>query len=116
MKRGPKKLDEKEKRIHTVSVRLNDNELKKLDERRLLSKMQRGEYLRVVSLKKVPHVIPKINQDAWVELSRAASNLNQIAYKLNSIDIDVINDLSDLKEKLKIFRRVLLDMRLEDES
>ncbi|MGZ3237207.1 MAG: plasmid mobilization relaxosome protein MobC [Burkholderiaceae bacterium] len=80
-KRGPKPLPVEEKRVHTVSVRLNDVELSKLEKTR--GKYQRGEWLRIAALDKLPPTIPVINQQAYAELARSAANLNQISRHLN---------------------------------
>lgn len=82
-RRGPQPLPAGEKRLRSVSVRLNDAELAKLDARRSPIKMQRGEYLRAAALHRLPPTIPAINREAWTELAREAANLNQIARHLN---------------------------------
>ena len=82
-RRGPQPLPAGEKRLHSVSVRLNDAELARLDEQCSSIKMQRGEYLRAAALHRLPPTIPAINREAWTELAREAANLNQIAKHLN---------------------------------
>ena len=74
-RRGPAPLEAQEARTHCVSVRLNAAELEKLDKQR--SGMQRGEYLRVAALHRLPMVVPETNKLAWVELEKLADNLNQ---------------------------------------
>ena len=80
-RRGPIPLDVNERRCHCVSVRLNTQELDLLDSRR--SKFERGEYLRMAGLDKLPLSIPSINRDAWIELARLAGNLNQFQAAIN---------------------------------
>lgn len=82
-RRGPAPLDAADKRGHTVSVRLNDAELARLDSRRDAVRMQRGEYLRAAALHRLPPTIPSVNREHWAELARTAANLNQIARHLN---------------------------------
>lgn len=82
-RRGPKPLDKADKRTHTVSVRVNGAELAQLDSQRDTVQMQRGEYLRVAALHRLPPTIPAVNREQWVELARTAANLNQIARHLN---------------------------------
>lgn len=82
-RRGPISLEAGQRRGHTVSSRLNDEELATLDRLRRSVNMQRGEYMRAASLHLLPPTIPTINVEAWALLSRAAANLNQIAHRLN---------------------------------
>ena len=49
-RRGPAPLDATDKRGHTVSVRLNDAELARLDSQRDAVQMQRGAYPRAAAL------------------------------------------------------------------
>lgn len=56
----PDPLPAEKRRTHCVSVRLNARELRLLDERRARVGMQRGEYLRVAALKRIPRPIPAI--------------------------------------------------------
>lgn len=80
---GPRPLDAKDKRTHTVSVRLNAAELERLDALRAPRKLQRGAYMRAAFLESLPPFVPELNQNAWLELSKSAANLNQIAKVLN---------------------------------
>ena len=96
-RRGPKPLPAGETRTHCVSVYLNGDEISQLDSQRGL--MRRGEYLRVAALHRLPPVVPELNKNAWVELSRLASNLNQYRAAFNShrmknhqIDISLLMD------------------------
>ncbi|MFZ6686870.1 ATP-binding protein [Undibacterium sp. SXout11W] len=101
-RRGHPKLDKSDCRTNCVSVRLNDSELAMLEQKR--GKLMRGEWLRMSALDHLPPTIPGLNQKAWVELSRAASNLNQIAANMNRgdlIDIRLIqNELAEFRNKL----------------
>lgn len=83
-RRGPAPLDAADKRRHSVSVRLNDAELARLDALREPVHMQRGEYLRAAALHRLPPSIPAVNRQAWAELARTAANLNQLAHRLNA--------------------------------
>ena len=78
-RRGPLPLPAGELRQQGVSVRLNGAELARLDAQRAPVRMQRGEYLRAAALHRLPPTIPAVNQAAFVELARSASNLNQLA-------------------------------------
>lgn len=82
-KSGPKPLDPKDKRTHTISVRMNEAELAHLDALRAPRKLQRGAYMRAAFMQSLPPSVPELNQAAWLELSKSAANLNQIAKALN---------------------------------
>ncbi len=110
-RRGPAPLSEADKRVHTVSVRLNDSELAWLDSKRILVNMQRGEYLRAASLNRLPPSIPELNQQAWASLARTAGNLNQIAYRLNTGDT---LPLAEVKLVLETFRRNLIGIQADE--
>ena len=110
-RRGHPKLTDNECRKNCVSVRLNEVELELLNHRR--GALKRGEWLRMAALDQLPPAIPELNQKAWVELAKAAANLNQIAANLNHgelVDIQVIRD-----ELIK-FRNDLVGLNIESES
>ncbi|MCK9397923.1 MAG: hypothetical protein M0Q44_20325 [Methylobacter sp.] len=102
---GPESLPDP--RIHCVSARLNNAELSQLDRQR--GRLARGEYLRCAGLDVLPATIPEINQTAWVELSRAVGNLNQLARALNQSS-DVSHE--QITQTLKEFRAALVGAKL----
>jgi len=105
---GPAPLDAAEKRGHCVSVRLNAGELAWLDEQRASVGMQRGEYLRAAALDRLPpQPAPEVNRSAWLELSRAAGNLNQLAHHLNSVGV-AHSDAPEIMSQLARFRAALI--------
>lgn len=108
-RRGRLNLDPSENRTHTISTRLNDVELRELDQKCAELNMQRGEFLRTAALHKLPDQIPQINRDQWVELSRTASNLNQLAHHLNSSEI--APEISEVRKLLAEFRDSLVGMQ-----
>lgn len=79
-----------------------------LDERR--SNFQRGEWLRMAALEKLPPTVPAINAQAWAELARAAANLNQIARALNAGEKI---ERGGLRDQLNRFRAALIGASLE---
>ena len=103
-RRGPAPLPAAEKRQHCVSVRLNADELARLDGVR--GQFQRGEWLRMAALDRLPPTVPELNRQAWADLARAAANLNQLARHLNegrgSTDADAI------RSELSAFRLALI--------
>ena len=102
---GPKPMDAKDKRTHTVSVRLNVAELDQLDKLRADRKMQRGAYLRAAFLESLPPVVPEINKEAWLALSKSAANLNQLSKKMNVVGMV---EASLIMRELADFRATLL--------
>ena len=115
-RRGPEPLGADEKRDHCVSVRLNADELSRLDVARAPAKMLRGEYLRAAALHKLPPTIPTLNRTAYVELARVGANINQIAKRLNSDELAAV-DLPLVRAELHALRLALLaaDPSAEDE-
>lgn len=106
LKRGPKPLALADKRMHSVSVRLNSAELADLDSARALVRMQRGEYLRSASRGVLPPTIPAINREAWASLARVAANLNQYQQAINAGTVhghppELIQALAELVQKLR---------------
>jgi hypothetical protein len=115
---GPAKLAPDDKRAHTVSVRLNVEELVQLDALRTPVAMQRGEYLRAAALYSVPASIPAVNREAYAALARAAANLNQITMRLHQAGQgEAVNPqaLAHLKATLTAFRQALVGARLPEE-
>lgn len=110
-RRGPAPLDAADKRGHTVSVRLNDAELERLDSQRAAVQMQRGEYLRAAALHRLPPTIPEVNREAWIALARTAANLNQIAHRLNAGDA---LSLAEVQATLDALRRDLIGVKHDD--
>jgi hypothetical protein len=112
-RRGPAPLDAADKRGNTVSVRLNDAELARLDSQRDAVQMQRGEYLRAAALHRLPPTIPALNREAWAELARTAANLNQIARGLNVGDA---LPLAEVRAILDDLRRALIGVKYDAEE
>lgn len=100
-RRGPAPLDAADKRRHSVSVRLNDAELARLDALRETVRMQRGEYLRAAALHRLPPSIPAVNRRAWAELARTAANLNQLAHRLNAGEAPALAEVRAAVEELR---------------
>jgi hypothetical protein len=108
-RRGPEPLDDP--RDHCVSSRLNDAELAQLDRQR--GSLARGEYLRCAALDELPPTIPAINREAWVELSKAAGNLNQIAKRLNEERGISESQFEKVVSELREFRSALIGAKLK---
>ncbi len=108
-RRGPVSLDPSEKREHCVSVRLNVVELATLNERR--GPYQRGSWLRMAALDKLPPTIPALNAQAWAELARSAANLNQLARAVNA---GATIEKGGLRDQLNEFRAALIGAKLDE--
>ena len=127
-RRGPAPLDVADKRRHTVSVRLNDSELVRLDSQRDAVQMQRGEYLRAAALHRLPPTIPAVNREHWAELARTAANFNQIARYLNEggrgdgerisqeLGLQLSGELANCLRLLVLVRGDLIDAKREEEN
>ncbi|EMV2954450.1 TPA: hypothetical protein L8N48_004610 [Klebsiella pneumoniae] len=76
------KLSHNQLRSHCVSVRLNDEELTHLNERR--GRHRKGEWLRLSLLNKLPAVVPAINIEAWKILGEISQKLNKLVAHLDN--------------------------------
>lgn len=76
------KFSRNQLRSHCVSVRLNNEELTLLNEKR--GRHRKGEWLRLSLLNKLPAVIPAINIEAWKSLSEISQKLNRLIVHLDS--------------------------------
>ncbi|AWF50814.1 TPA: hypothetical protein RKY22_003319 [Klebsiella michiganensis] len=76
------KLSHNQLRSHCVSVRLNDEELTLLNEKR--GRHRKGEWLRLSLLNKLPAVVPAINFEAWKTLGEISQKLNKLVAHLDS--------------------------------
>lgn len=109
-KGGAPALPDEQRRRHTVSTRFNPAELKELDRLSASVGLRRGEYLRLAAFQALPPTIPELNKSAWLELSKAAGNLNQIAYQLNKKGVDVDVDIREVENMLAYFRQILIEV------
>lgn len=97
-------------RNYCVSVRLNDNELTKLNY--LRGNYSKGEWLRMAALQKLPSVIPAINTEAWKALSDISQKLNRIAAHIDGKSKDsqlTHTELFAVKRQLQELRQHLLN-------
>ena len=92
-----------EKRRFCVSVRMNADEMKRINEQR--GRIRRGTYLRQIFNGSLPALVPEVNHKAYSELARSASNLNQIAHHLN---IDGHVEMQETLDALRDFRLKLM--------
>lgn len=106
-----------EKRTLSVMTRLNQAEMDKLDAMRVPYAMTRGKYIRTrIMDEPLPRatVAPELNRMAWVDLARAASNLNQIAHHMNLAAnnnqawLEELSNVAELYRTLQAFRQSLI--------
>jgi len=109
-------LPDEQRRRHTVSTRFNKAELHELDRLSTSVGLRRGEYLRLAAFQALPPTIPELNKQAWQELSKAAGNLNQIAYQLNRKGVEVEVDIREVENMLAYFRQILIEVGESYES
>ncbi|ECC1695589.1 hypothetical protein DPB93_20270 [Salmonella enterica subsp. salamae] len=98
-----------ELRIHCVSVRLNNAELVKLNT--LREHYSKGEWLRMVSLQRLPPAIPAINIKAWKALTNISQKLNRISTHIDCKSKDsqlTHTELFAVKRQLEELRTNLL--------
>lgn len=112
-KRGGRKAL-KDPRTHCISVRLNDEELAILNTKR--GNMKQGEWLRCAALDKLPPVIPEPNIKKWQELGKAASNINQIAHKLNKKATINESEFIYIRQIITEFRAALLGVSTNERN
>jgi len=108
-RRGRTALSPIDKRGHTVSARLNVEELALLDSKR--GDMARGEWMRAASLDKLPQTVPEPNKEKWAELARAAANLNQIAKACNTSHGVPDEQFAPVRKILNEFRMALIGIK-----
>ena len=89
-----------------------------MDAIRATVQMQRGEYLRVAALHRLPPTVPALNREAWAELARLAANINQYQLAINEhraigYPPEVLNELRTL---LQEFRSNLLGLQEDHEG
>ncbi|MCP1693152.1 hypothetical protein J2T26_003027 [Citrobacter farmeri] len=76
------KLSHNQLRSHCVSVRLNDEELTLLNEKR--GRHRKGEWVRLALIEKLPVPVPPINLEAWKSLSEISQKLNKLVAHLDN--------------------------------
>ncbi|WNK62600.1 hypothetical protein RM152_00635 [Pantoea agglomerans] len=104
-----KKLAPNRIRRHTVTVRLNDIELAKVNN--LRNHLSKSCWLRSSALQQLPPSVPELNQEAWHQLTTSLQKLNDLASFLNRRGADaqpLSQEVSALKVKLSHVRDALL--------
>lgn len=106
-----KKLPTNRIRRHTVTVRLNDIELAKVND--LRNQASKSCWLRSSALQELPPSVPEVNKNAWQELTRSLQKLNELTSFLNRRGTDaqpLSQEVNALKKKLSHVRDALLTL------
>jgi len=104
-----KKLPPNRIRKHTVTVRLNDIELAKVND--LRNQASKSCWLRSSALQQFPPSVPELNKEAWQELTGSLQKLNDLTSFLLRRGEDaqpLSQELTALKVKLSHVRDALL--------
>ena len=93
-----------------ITIRLNPEELKMLDQKRGI--VPRATFFRKNLIHaKIPAGVPKINRQAYIETARWAANLNQIAYALHNFGDEIpAEGIREIYSYLKKFRLKLIGL------
>lgn len=104
------KIPKSEPREIKITVRLNPEELKMLDQKRGI--VPRSTFFRKNLIHaKIPAGVPPINRKAYFETARWASNLNQIARALHSFGAEIqARGTEEIYAYLKNFRMRLIGL------
>ncbi|PPC67141.1 hypothetical protein C1Y42_21910 [Pantoea sp. ICBG 985] len=106
-----KKLPPNRLRRYSVTVRLNEVELSKLNQ--LRGQLSRSCWLRSSALKQLPPSVPEVNKEAWHQLTASLQKLNNLTSFLIRRGSDVqplSNEVDTLRLKLSHVRDALLSL------
>jgi len=106
-----KKLPPNRLRRYSVTVRLNEVELSKVNQSR--GQLSKSCWLRSSALKQLPPSVPEINKEAWQELTGSLQKLNDLTSFLLRRGEDaqpLSQEVSALKVKLSHVRDALLTL------
>lgn len=106
-KRGRRKLPSNEIRDTTIKFRVNEKELAYLNELKNKAGIELGHLIRQELLKSEPRnkTLPKISNDALLELKKIGNNINQMTRILNSKDD--VHTLDQWRLSIKKISRIL---------
>lgn len=106
-----KKLPPNRIRRHKVTVRLNDVELKQMNDSR--NQLSRSCWLRNSALQQLPPIVPEPNKEAWNQLTGSLQKLNDLGSFLLRRGEEakpLLHEVNALKLKLSHVRDALLTL------
>lgn len=106
-----KKLPPNRLRKHSVTVRLNEVELSKVNQSR--GQLSKSCWLRSSALQQLPPIVPQLNQEAWHQLTASLQKLNDLTSFLNRRGTDaqpLSQEVTALKVKLSHVRDALITL------
>lgn len=106
-----KKLPLNRLRRYSVTVRLNEVELSKINQSR--GQLSRSCWLRSSALKQLPPLVPEVNKEAWHQLTASLQKLNDLTSFLIRRGSDaqpLSNEVDTLRLKLSHVRDALLSL------
>lgn len=83
-----RKLPPEEKRDHDVKIAFNQPEYELFLARAIAAGKTPAVYGREVLLRSTPKVVGEINRQAWGDLGKALSNLNQLTRVVNTLKLE----------------------------
>jgi len=108
-----------DRRVHQQIIRLSNGEREYLHLLAKTRNMQVAEYLRACAFENdLRPLLPDANKVKWTELSRLASNLNQLAHannaglEVNSHELSLL--LNETLNEVKKLRQALLGIPAEE--
>lgn len=112
---GRPTLPDSERRIVRVQPAFTAAEMETLEQRAAAFGINLCTWVRMASLGLSIKSVPAINRTAYSELSKLASNLNQLAHVANSTSAisasDLVKMLCETKDKVQELRCLLLGTR-----
>ncbi|KPA06471.1 hypothetical protein [Pantoea agglomerans] len=106
-----KKLPPNRLRRYSVTVRLNEVEMSKVNQSR--GQLSRSCWLRSSALQQLPPSVPVINRDAWHELTASLQKFNDLTSFLNRRGSDaqpLSKEVDTLRLKLSHVKDALLSL------
>lgn len=101
-KRGRKPLQPSDRKSYHIALRVNAETYEFIDAMR--GNLSRSDYIMRCVTGNVPVQVPEINREAWADLGRVGSNINQLARRVNlgdSFPAEIIkSELFNLRLKM----------------
>jgi hypothetical protein len=110
---GRRKLpDDQRRTAATLNVRLNEHELKVVEQKAELAGISPTEWARQAALERDPpprRIIPELNREAWLELSKLTATLNGKLWHFQALtESDLSASFEAVRRQLETVRNQLL--------